>query len=126
MLIVVRQVEMNTWDMEVVNESPQQHNGVDCLFFVMMYADCITNDLRFNFSQADMAAIRMSVCISIMHINLWYSNQCRKKGMMETSNDIPGNDSFDGYEIMSPSSTCSSAENGNTSILSQLTKYLPW
>ena len=45
---------------------PQQGNGYDCGVFVIMYADYLSDNLPFNFSQDDIALFRKRIILNIM------------------------------------------------------------
>lgn len=55
-----------------LNDVPRQKNGYDCGVFTIMYADFLTDNLPFSFSQADMALFRGRICAAILRGNLDY------------------------------------------------------
>ena len=54
------------WDCVVQKQIPQQVNGFDCGVFVCAFAESISRDASFAFSQADMCEIRYSIASSIL------------------------------------------------------------
>ena len=55
-----------------LNDVPHQENGCDCGVFTIMYADFLTDNLPFSFSQADMALFRGRICAAMLRGNVDY------------------------------------------------------
>ena len=47
--------------------TPQQENGNDCGVFTTMFADFLTDDLPFNFSQENCALFRNKIYLNILN-----------------------------------------------------------
>jgi Ulp1 family protease len=55
------------WKLEVTGRSvPQQHNGCDCGVFTCAFAQCVSLDLPFDFSQSIMPHFRRHIALSIV------------------------------------------------------------
>ncbi len=73
-------VNIQDWTVEycncgsnVVQNLPQQQNGTDCGMFSIYYADFLSDDLPFDFSQDDIPEFRRKVCAAILKGDLNYS-----------------------------------------------------
>ena len=60
------------WTLFVDDAIPKQDNGYDCGVFVCMFADFLTDNLPFAFSQADMDLFRKKIFVSIKRQKIGY------------------------------------------------------
>lgn len=67
-------IDMDEWTLDSTGKegAPQQQNGYDCGMFSTMYADFITDDLPFEFSQEDIADYRRKSVAAILRGELNY------------------------------------------------------
>jgi len=57
---------VNEWSQIQPKNIPEQKNGCDCGVFTCMYADCLTKDSPFNFTQTDMPYFRERMVYEIL------------------------------------------------------------
>eukprot|EP00397_Hematodinium_sp_SG-2012_P055693 GEMP01068160.1.p1 GENE.GEMP01068160.1~~GEMP01068160.1.p1 ORF type:complete len:334 (+),score=46.19 GEMP01068160.1:196-1197(+) len=57
--------DADEWEAEDVIDNPQQDNGYDCGVFLCKYAECLVNDISFNFSQSDIENCRYSMALEL-------------------------------------------------------------
>mmetsp|Transcript_37445 Transcript_37445/g.69723 ORF Transcript_37445/g.69723 Transcript_37445/m.69723 type:complete len:183 (+) Transcript_37445:1-549(+) len=67
-------IDTDEWTLDATGKAgaPQQQNGYDCGMFSTMYADFITDDLPFEFSQDDIAGYRRKAVAAILRGELNY------------------------------------------------------
>lgn len=70
-------LDVSLWHVEyygngtgIMENIPQQHNGVDCGVFSIMFADFISDNLPLVFTQNEMDEYRRKICASILRGSL--------------------------------------------------------
>ena len=64
----------------------RQYNKVDCGVFILMYADYVTRGAQFDFTQADMPALRRKITLDILN-----GSSSLKGGKSDDSDDSDDN-----------------------------------
>ncbi|KCV71421.1 sentrin-specific protease 1 [Fonticula alba] len=66
--------DVTDWETECLSAIPRQKNGYDCGVFACSFAECLSRgigfDGRFNFTQADIPAVRERMAYEIAHCRL--------------------------------------------------------
>ncbi|XP_010449881.1 PREDICTED: ubiquitin-like-specific protease ESD4 [Camelina sativa] len=63
-----KNIDVNSWDMEFVEDLPQQKNGYDCGMFMLKYIDFFSRGLGLCFSQEHMPYFRLRTAKEILRL----------------------------------------------------------
>jgi len=63
-------IDLSKWQDYTPHDIPHQQNGYDCGVFMCAYAECVSRDDAFFFSQRDMEVIRKRMCLEILNCSL--------------------------------------------------------
>ncbi|CAH2078953.1 unnamed protein product [Thlaspi arvense] len=63
-----KNIDVSSWDMEFVEDIPQQQNGYDCGMFMLKYIDFFSRDLGLCFSQEHMPYFRLRTAKEILRL----------------------------------------------------------
>ncbi|KAF3591085.1 hypothetical protein DY000_02026610 [Brassica cretica] len=63
-----KDIDVSSWDMEFVEDLPQQQNGYDCGMFMLKYIDFFSRGLGLYFSQEHMPYFRLKTAKEILRL----------------------------------------------------------
>ncbi|XP_010524538.1 PREDICTED: ubiquitin-like-specific protease ESD4 isoform X2 [Tarenaya hassleriana] len=63
-----KDVDVSSWEMEFVEDLPQQHNGYDCGMFMLKYIDFYSRGLGLHFRQEHMPYFRLRTAKEILRL----------------------------------------------------------
>ncbi|KNA24354.1 hypothetical protein SOVF_016580, partial [Spinacia oleracea] len=63
-----KEIDVNSWELEFVEDLPEQQNGFDCGVFMIKYADFFSRGLGLHFSQEKMPYFRLRTAKEILRL----------------------------------------------------------
>ncbi|KAM7284345.1 sentrin-specific protease 1 [Ixodes scapularis] len=60
-------LDWEPWELQVISDLPQQHNGSDCGMFTCQYAEFVSRDAKISFGQQHMPYFRKRVVYEILY-----------------------------------------------------------
>uniref|UniRef100_M4D8E8 Ubiquitin-like protease family profile domain-containing protein n=1 Tax=Brassica campestris TaxID=3711 RepID=M4D8E8_BRACM len=82
-----KDIDVSSWDMEFVEDLPQQQNGYDCGMFMLKYIDFFSRGLGLYFSQEHMPYFRLRTAKEILRLLVmsWLRSSCSLESLQDES-----------------------------------------